>query len=114
MSLSEARGYLIAYDIADPRRWRRVHRAVRAVALPLQYSLYYAPRLTWRQLTALEDRLREIVSAQQDDVRIYPLAEEPVFYCYGRMPVEVGAGLLLGYGARWQPLESEVEKGLES
>ena len=32
--------YLIAYDIADPKRLSRVHRALKREGLPVQYSVF--------------------------------------------------------------------------
>ncbi len=39
MAANKTRLYLLAYDIADPRRLTQVHRTVRAVGAPLQYSV---------------------------------------------------------------------------
>ena len=70
-SLSRQR-YLIAYDIACPRRLGRVHRFLVKMAIPVQYSVF----LAWlgpqgrRDLIAY---LTTLIHPQQDDVRIYPL-----------------------------------------
>jgi CRISPR-associated endonuclease Cas2 len=32
--------YLVAYDIADPKRLQRVHRTMRGYGDPLQYSVF--------------------------------------------------------------------------
>src|SRR2546425_11381608 len=40
MSHTEQRNWLIAYDIADPRRLARVHRYLKRHAIPVQYSVF--------------------------------------------------------------------------
>lgn len=66
------RQYLICYDIADPKRLIRVHRACARHAAPLQYSVFlgcFRPE----KLEALLDELDGLIEPALDDVRIYPL-----------------------------------------
>lgn len=64
--------YIIAYDIASPKRLQRVHRYLTDNAIPLQNStfLFTASRgrfeYCWAQLARLIDR-------REDDIRAYPL-----------------------------------------
>lgn len=64
--------YLIAYDIASPKRLQRVHRYLTDNAILLQNStfLFTASRgrfeYCWAQLARLIDR-------REDDIRAYPL-----------------------------------------
>lgn len=64
--------YIIAYDIADPERLRRVHDCVQARALSLQYSVFVG-RLASEELESLLDELGQRIDPKQDDVRIYRL-----------------------------------------
>ena len=32
--------YLVSYDISDPKRLRRVHKAIKAFGWPMQYSVF--------------------------------------------------------------------------
>lgn len=64
--------WLIAYDIADPRRLGRVHRLLKKVAIPIQYSVFLA-WLNERQLSWLVEQLRSRVQIREDDVRLYHL-----------------------------------------
>ncbi len=83
MALSQTRGWLIAYDIANNRRLGRVHRLVVKHCLPVQYSLYYyegSPR-------ALRDFLSDIealINTSADDVRAYPLPNPADVVTLGR------------------------------
>jgi len=72
MSHSQPIKYVIAYDIADPRRLARVHRCLRDEGLPLQYSVFNVC-LTQRQLRALLIELEALIEPREDDIRVYPL-----------------------------------------
>jgi len=69
MSRTPIRHYLVAYDVRQPRRLRRVHRVLKARGLPVQYSVFLCPVAcfadVWHQLS------REI--AAEDDLRAYPV-----------------------------------------
>lgn len=75
--------HIVAYDIADPRRLGRVHRYLKKVALPLQYSVFLV-ELDGGQRERLKRRLVELIDSRQDDVRIYPLPSRPEWVCYGK------------------------------
>jgi len=66
--------YLIAYDIANPRRLIRVHRILKKRGLPVQYSVFTVvskrPALI-RLLTKIEEQ----IEVAEDDVRCYRLPE---------------------------------------
>jgi CRISPR-associated protein Cas2 len=61
------RHVIVAYDIADPVRLRRVHRIVRDFGDPLQYSVF-ACQLGEKDRAVLEARLLEAMNAQVDQV----------------------------------------------
>lgn len=68
--------YLVAYDICDPVRLRRVHRTVRDFGDPLQLSVFGC-ELSSLDRTVLETRLLEIIDAAVDQVmfvRLGPVA----------------------------------------
>lgn len=63
--------YLISYDIADPRRLRRVEHAISAVGQRVHYSLFLC-LLDSGQLTALQRRLARIIKVSEDSVQYQP------------------------------------------
>ena len=67
-----AEWYLIAYDIADPRRLQRLHRALRKEALAVQRSLYLLAGSVSR-VEGLMDQWEALLDPQQDDLRAYPV-----------------------------------------
>jgi CRISPR-associated protein Cas2 len=81
--------WLIAYDIADPRRWRRVHAAVTREAWRLQYSLYWAP-LGPREIRALAARIEAVIDPRADDVRFYPFPDDAWCRLWGPKPWSEG------------------------
>lgn len=62
----------IAYDIAHPRRLRRVERALSAVGERLHYSLFVC-ELTASELEALQRRLVRLIEPTEDILRYTPL-----------------------------------------
>lgn len=89
MALNERRTWLIAYDISEPRRLGRVHRYIKTVATPAQYSLYVAED-TANGIRAVRDQLAELIDRRHDDVRIYQLPLRTKVIHYGRRSLPDG------------------------
>lgn len=92
MAANQRRPFLLAYDIADPKRLARVHRTVRREGIPLQYSVFLLYHKA-AELDALLDRLDRIIQPAADDIRVYPLPQ--------RIDAEQ-------YGRQWLPPETEL------
>lgn len=71
---SSAQRWLLAHDIADPKRLRKVWRVMRKVGVPLQYSLYLL-RGNRLAIDKVLDQLRDLIDNKSDDLRVYPLGE---------------------------------------
>lgn len=74
MADSQSGLYLIAYDIADPRRLSRVHRALKKQGLPVQYSVFTVV-MKRKVLLRLLGHIEQLIQAAEDDVRCYRLPE---------------------------------------
>ncbi len=72
MSHAERRNWLVAYDIADPRRLVRVHRFLKRRAIPVQYSVFvlHADTIT---LKSVLDGIANLIAPAEDGVRAYHL-----------------------------------------
>ncbi len=81
--------HLISYDIADPRRLGRIHRALKRQAMALQYSVFLHTG-TPRQFEALIAQLQQLIDPRQDDLRAYPLPERGTRMRLGKSPLPVG------------------------
>ena len=66
--------YIICYDIANPRRLGRIHRALKKQALAVQYSVFLF-RGTDAQLQRCLDQLEALIDERYDDIRAYPLPQ---------------------------------------
>jgi CRISPR-associated protein Cas2 len=90
--------WLLAYDIADPKRLRRVHRLVRRNGASVQYSAY-SLRASEAALEPFLDELRCLIAPAEDDVRAYHVPARCKLWTLGRqgLPdgVEVDAQLAL-------------------
>jgi CRISPR-associated protein Cas2 len=64
--------YIVAYDISDPRRLRKVARACEDFGLRRQYSVFLC-RLTACNLVRLKSRLYDVINLDQDQVLFIPL-----------------------------------------
>ena len=64
--------HILCYDIADPKRLKKVHQVIAETGIALQYSVFYLP-LNARQLQPIIERLESIIDLKEDDVRIYPI-----------------------------------------
>lgn len=63
----DERTYIVTYDIAASRRWRRVLKTMNGYGEWLQLSVFQC-RLSRRRRAHLEKRLRKLVKAGEDHV----------------------------------------------
>lgn len=87
--------YIICYDICDPRRLGRIHRALRRQAVALQYSVFLFSG-TRRQLQRCLDELETLMDKRHDDIRAYPLPQRGLRLRLGKA--------LLPEGIQWSGL----------
>jgi CRISPR-associated protein Cas2 len=59
--------FIVAYDVTDPARLRKVHRICRNYGDRLQLSVY-ACRLSDKDRAILTTKLRQIINHEQDQV----------------------------------------------
>ncbi len=70
--MAEERLYIVAYDIADPKRWRRVFKTMHGFGQWLQLSVFQC-RLTRRRRAELAARLEQLIHHGEDHVLILDL-----------------------------------------
>jgi CRISPR-associated protein Cas2 len=87
------REYIICYDITDPRRLGRIHRALKKKALPVQYSVFLFSG-TPEQLDQCLARLEALMNPDTDDIRAYPLPQRGLRLALG--PGALPGGILWG------------------
>lgn len=93
--MARRRAYLVAYDIADPKRLGRVYRYLSKYAVPIQYSVLAA---SWDEIERNRhwQRLATLINAQEDDVRCYPAPAAHHVFHWGKARTADGIGLLGG------------------
>lgn len=74
MADSQSNLYLMAYDIADPKRLARIHRILKQQGLPVQYSVFTVV-LKRKALLRLLERINTLINQREDDVRCYRLPD---------------------------------------
>ncbi len=90
--------WLIAYDIRDPKRWRRIYRLLCAKGLRIQYSAFLLP-LDDDAIPRLVEEIRQCIDTSEDDVRLYHLPVGTKVWHDGPPPVD---GLLVDIaGLEW-------------
>jgi len=70
--MAQERLYIVTYDIADQKRWRRVFKTMEGYGLWLQLSVFQC-RLTARRRAELAQRLEEIIHHAEDHVLLMDL-----------------------------------------
>ncbi len=92
MSIHRKHPHIACYDIADPRRLQRIHRYLKGIGIPLQYSVFLL-YLNRDGLARVVRRLERLVDPREDDVRIYPLPQKPDWLWWGRPLMPEGVHL---------------------
>lgn len=64
--------YLVAYDIADPRRLVKIHRLLKKEGLAVQKSVFFTQG-TESRLNRLLDCIADMMTLKEDDLRAYPI-----------------------------------------
>ncbi len=64
--------YIVAYDIADDRRWRKVFKLMRGYGDRLQYSVFRCA-LSDRERVELIEKLTNAIKHTEDQVLFFPL-----------------------------------------
>ena len=86
MAVNDSREWIVAYDIADPKRLGRVHRYMVKRAIPMQKSVFHVTMSTV-QLLKLRQGLSALIDPKEDDIRIYPLPAQTEIVRLGRMDI---------------------------
>ena len=83
MSTHQIKTWLVAYDIRAPRRLRRVHRYLRKLGLPAQYSAFTV-EADDVQIADHLARLEHLIDTRADDLRAYHLPASCPVWRLGR------------------------------
>ena len=75
--------YIIAYDIREPKRLRRLHYFLKKKAIALQNSVFLV-KADAHYLKHLESSLEKLINIRDNDVRIYPVLHPDTLWAAGK------------------------------
>ena len=70
--------WLIAYDIKNPRRLRKIHRLLKNWGIPLQKSLFMVKGT--QNIIELREQLKIAMDQNEDDIRLYPIYQDSLVW----------------------------------
>ena len=101
--------YLLAYDIADPRRLQRTHRYLKTQGTPAQKSVFLVYGNN-REIQDIINGVAGIMDPSEDDLRLYPIHHPRALWLRGPHPASIpgmGATKTSALGRLW----SKIRKG---
>ena len=78
--------YIVAYDIADPKRLRRIHYQIKKKGVSAQKSVFLVFGAE-KQLNTLLDDLAGEMALKEDDLRAYPILDPKSVWTTGPNPL---------------------------
>lgn len=63
--------FVVAYDIADEKRLRKIAKVMEKKAIRFQYSLFLVEGATKEEVTALVKKIVDLFNEKEDDIRLY-------------------------------------------
>ena len=95
----EPKAWIVAYDIRQPRRLRRVHRQLRKEGVAAQYSVFTV-EADDEQIERLLACLRLLIDEHEDDLRAYHLPASCPVWSLGTQQLPDGICLSATHAAR--------------
>lgn len=65
--------FILTYDIADPKRLRRIGKFMEKNALRIQKSVYLCKQMSRENLYDMLQYVAEILDSEKDDLRVYKI-----------------------------------------
>ena len=66
--------FIVAYDISDAKRLRRVAKILEKIGVRIEYSLFFV-RASKEEMIEIAMEIAEVINKEVDDVRIYEIEE---------------------------------------
>jgi CRISPR-associated protein Cas2 len=66
--------FILSYDIADPKRLRKIAKIMEKKAMRIQFSIYILYDTTQAEIAALLEEIGSIYNQEHDDIRIYRIS----------------------------------------
>ncbi len=83
MAMHQPAQFLVCYDISDPKRLQRIHRALKKEGFPIQYSVFSVV-MSQAKISLFMQRLALLMDQHEDDLRCYRLPADMQCATLGR------------------------------
>lgn len=83
MSQNERAQWIVAYDMACPRRWAKVFKCLKKAGIPIQYSVF-SVEASAIEMEKLIQQLTALIDPKADDVRAYRLPKNGWRFSIGK------------------------------
>ncbi len=80
---SDKKWYMLAYDVREPKRLRKMHYFMKKHGVAMQKSVFIL-KIDKSGLYKLVSGVKELVNNQEDDVRIYPVISPSSIWTAGQ------------------------------
>jgi CRISPR-associated protein Cas2 len=70
--------FVICYDIADPKRLKKIAKIIEKKAFRIQKSIYVAFDMTKDEVLSIVDSVINIYDEKYDDIRIYKIKHKGI------------------------------------
>lgn len=78
--------YLVAYDIANPSRLKKVHKHLKKNGIAAQKSVFFV-RGTESRVNILLNEIETVMDRKEDDLRAYPIINPKEVWVFGPNPL---------------------------
>ncbi|NKB64824.1 MAG: CRISPR-associated endonuclease Cas2 [Gammaproteobacteria bacterium] len=96
------RWYILAYDVRDSKRLRRLHYFLSREALSLQYSVFLVHK-NKEEIKCLITEVKDRVETNVDDVRLYPVKSPNVIWASGKQSRSMSGLYVAGHPSEKKP-----------
>jgi len=70
--------FIVAYDIADPKRLSKAAKILEGKAMRIQYSIFYLVSISKKDAMDIFENLVEVCDSEEDDLRIYKIQDKGI------------------------------------
>jgi len=71
MAINDKKDYIISFDVSDKKRLVKLSKFLAKRAFRFQYSVFFYPQKTKKEVEIITKEIKKIINENQDDVRIY-------------------------------------------
>jgi len=70
--------FIIAYDISDAKRLKKIAKLIEKEAMRIQYSIYILYDASKEEVTTLLEKVCQVYDEKYDDIRVYKVKKRGI------------------------------------